>query len=481
MSYTKKDYVESQSEALCGQHALNHVYGMKRFTTNTDMSGSLYIHGDKGIAKPATLTNDIQINLANLCTTTKDGCIQNQWFSSQILQKAIETSTYTYRTNTINPSDSESKIKLINALQINYNIDDYVGSIVNLGKITPTKGTGGTHWAAIKKGSIQCPDKPLYIDSMKIGEKQCIDSFETFFTSMQVNEFIHIFRKEPGLNDPFYAQNSVVLSKSQPQEGPKQPQPQGATQLASSSLFDKMKGVIGSKENTKTKLPEKPNITTISLAGVSIVYPTSYEDDQRRLDIFKTIQEIQQKQVKKGGANTNDPDDVGTEGSEENDEHVQISEKLLTQLDRLKPEERQVLTQFGMDDRFVLQNAEYIADFLNSLPNCTTDTSIMLNRQCESAYFLMMALMYRRHLEAKGKKPLPALSPQGHAEAAAIVRGLDVLQKPELSKPPQTPRPQPQQPQPGTKPPEDMEALATLLFSILSKDDIAYYKIASLQ
>ncbi len=742
------DFVESQQAALCGQHALNNVYGKAKFITNTDLSGSLFLLNGKEVAEH---TDDAQINLAYLCATTPNGCHGNQWFSSEVLQKAVEMSGFAYRVNTRKPGDTKSKFKLIAGMQSYYADEKYVGSLINLGNIDSMRGTGGAHWVGLKKGSLTCPTAALYLDSFSPNTGIClpIDQFVNFFDGKPVNEFIHIFREEPLTKNifananiadeehinmsrayallrdyyvsykrsknpdvleafqtkvqeiagdevilafirnykpdvktkdietemieyintlvEFYKKPESVYTKLQtylttyydsedpqksealdafqtlvernrtnqkfvewveqyktynyimeyihtllewyksptktkvsprtlndkekgdlrkeypsiqgiatamkavgkfkrgrtrllsrassqnskqaepqpeiqatttepptaptPSQNLKQVEPQPEVQAASvesdpgslqdsatttteenptvltpsapsvsisstttattkSSLVSKAssgiskmaQGIQGffqrkpetedAKEATKAtkatkdEKEKKPLFTTVEVAGTSLVFPTSYEDEERRTRIFAALQKAYAALL----TETKEQDEKeGKQGQEQQGQQGGATVQSL--LAELKPAEKQVLAMFGMEDAFVAQHAEHMAEFLNSFPSCTTDTSLMLNRQCEKAYFLMWSLLYRR-------QQLPAtqaMSPLQQAMNTSLVRGLGALHADnKLTEPVESVG------SPGT-PAENIEELTALFFTLLSPTDKAFYQIASLE
>ncbi len=755
------DFVESQKAALCGQHALNNVYGRAKFITRSDLSGTLFLKNEKATEEH---TDDAQINLAYLCAKTSDGCRGNEWFSSEVIQKAIETSGFVRLSNTIKPDENESKTKLIDALQKQYADEAYVGSLINLGALNTKNGTGGVHWVGLKKGSQTCPTAALYIDSQDSENGVCIptDQFAVFFNKKPVNEFIHIFRKNPlagnvyykefnaenafiiksrmydelrklykaykTANDStslkvfqtkvqeitgdeailahirnynpdtnienemieyintlveFYKNPSSVYTKLQtyltsyydsedPQKsealdafqtlveknrtnqkfvewveqyktynyimeyihtllewyksptntkvGPrtlddrekgdltkeypsiqgiatammafsklkkrsrtrsrassqnsKQAEPQPEVQAASaeadsatttelptaptpsqnskhaepqpdvqaesvesdpgslqdsattrtneenptaltssaptvstsstttattkSSLASKassgiskmaqgIQGLFQRKPETedakkaakvkeikeaKDETEKKPLFTTVEVAGTSLSFPTSYEDEERRTRVFSELQKAYAALLKE--TKEQEENEKNEENEKEGKQGQQGGATVQSLLAELKPAEKQVLAMFGMDDAFVAQHAEHMAEFLNSFPNCTTDTSLMLNRRCERAYFLMLSLVYRRQ-QLPAKQTTQAMSPLQQAMNTSLVRGLGALHADnKLTEPEESVG------SPGT-PAENIEELTALFFTLLSPADKAFYQIASLE
>jgi hypothetical protein len=67
----------------------------------------------------------------------------------------------------------------------------------------------------------------------------------------------------------------------------------------------------------------------------------------------------------------------------------------------LTEDEQAILRDTGFIKRqFLIDHAQYMADFFKALPNCTTETSVMLNKQCDTSYFLIFALLHSAAQEA---------------------------------------------------------------------------------
>lgn len=67
----------------------------------------------------------------------------------------------------------------------------------------------------------------------------------------------------------------------------------------------------------------------------------------------------------------------------------------------LKAEERIILDSIGIDSILEKQLASYLPEFFDSLPKCSTDTQMMLNKDCETAYYVLWATMYAAHKKLK--------------------------------------------------------------------------------
>lgn len=68
---------------------------------------------------------------------------------------------------------------------------------------------------------------------------------------------------------------------------------------------------------------------------------------------------------------------------------------------KLTSDEQAVLRDTGfIKQQFLIDHAEYMADFFKALPNCNTETSVMLHKQCDKSYFLIFALLHSAAQEA---------------------------------------------------------------------------------
>jgi hypothetical protein len=486
--FHKDEFVEAQKAALCGQHALNNVYGFAKF-----------------VSDPSKKTADT-IDLSSFCSDTKDGCENGQWFSNEVLRKAVESTGYVVYEDTVEGSGANvDKSQLYKRLQQYYKDPAYVGSVINVG----IKEGKGIHWTALKKANKTCKDG-LYIDSFNTKTGSCVQSaqFQKFLEGKGAIGFLHIFSKTPALPNPIaltgvadkstidkarkynalrqtYSSYKSVLNASKKQEAlqafqkevkgltkeeqdyiqgykskesidkemveriqkiMREPVPDGATQSIASdpgSVTSEPVKPEAQEAQEAQEAPEgsdaksqvnekdkKPLYTSITIAGTSILLPTSYEDESRRTAIFAA--------------------------------NIPI-------FDQLKPAEKQVLEMFGMDDAFLIQHSQHMSEFFKSLPSCTTDTSLMLNQRCEKAYYLMWSLMYRQ----KQFQKTDAVSPQTQAMTQSLVDGISKLHEDnKMSTPVELVS------SPGTK--ESMKDLTTLFFTLLSEEDLAYYQIATL-
>jgi len=63
------------------------------------------------------------------------------------------------------------------------------------------------------------------------------------------------------------------------------------------------------------------------------------------------------------------------------------------------------MNAIGINNDLVKQQlAPYMAEFFDSLPACSTDTSLYLNKTCETAYFVLWSTMFALEQAARRQK-----------------------------------------------------------------------------
>ena len=72
----------------------------------------------------------------------------------------------------------------------------------------------------------------------------------------------------------------------------------------------------------------------------------------------------------------------------------------------LTAEERSLLLSIGIDTTLENSLKPYLATFFTSLQMCSSDTSLILSRNCETAYFVLWSAMFhnRAQIESRLKK-----------------------------------------------------------------------------
>ncbi len=60
----------------------------------------------------------------------------------------------------------------------------------------------------------------------------------------------------------------------------------------------------------------------------------------------------------------------------------------------LKQEEIKILKALGFDRDLLGKLGDYLPEFFDSLPSCSTDTAMLLKKDCETAYFVLWSVMF---------------------------------------------------------------------------------------
>ncbi len=111
------------------------------------------------------------------------------------------------------------------------------------------------------------------------------------------------------------------------------------------------------------------------------------------------------------------------------------TEEELTQiLSGLDATDQQILEDVGflvqLEDGqwFIQKYAPQVRDFLNELPNCTTDSAILAKQECSKAYYLIFSLL---HLvsQMEGKKYLEGMKDLELAKTTSVVNTFKDIQK----------------------------------------------------
>jgi hypothetical protein len=61
---------------------------------------------------------------------------------------------------------------------------------------------------------------------------------------------------------------------------------------------------------------------------------------------------------------------------------------------QLDPLEKAILTALGVDKAMEKSLAPYLADFFKLLPSCSSDTSLLLSKQCELPHFVLWSILF---------------------------------------------------------------------------------------
>ena len=76
----------------------------------------------------------------------------------------------------------------------------------------------------------------------------------------------------------------------------------------------------------------------------------------------------------------------------------------------LMPVELDILKKIGIDAIMMRQLQPYLADFFNALPNCQSDSQVLLNHTCEIVYHVIWSALFAGYHE--GTKRLDAYKPR---------------------------------------------------------------------
>jgi hypothetical protein len=157
------------------------------------------------------------------------------------------------------------------------------------------------------------------------------------------------------------------------------------------------------------KMPTKrppSTFTTVQLGAKTYNLPTGKEDNEFRRDLFATL------------AASQTP-----------------SETYKAVLSHLTEDERAILQDTGfIKESFLIKYADRMASFFEALPDCNTDTSVMLNQKCFTSYFLIFALLHSAAQEMGDAfaigKPIPDLElMKQEAVLSAVQPGDSMLRK----------------------------------------------------
>lgn len=103
----------------------------------------------------------------------------------------------------------------------------------------------------------------------------------------------------------------------------------------------------------------------------------------------------------------------------------------------LKPEEYALLDALGIQGDRIIELSNELPLFFEVLPECSNDTSMMLKRDCDVAYYVLWSVLYKLQLQERDFKitNMKTKHDIGLTEAAvhaSIINGLDnVLTTPE--------------------------------------------------
>lgn len=71
----------------------------------------------------------------------------------------------------------------------------------------------------------------------------------------------------------------------------------------------------------------------------------------------------------------------------------------------LKTEEIDILRALGFDYELLRELGPHLGAFFDSLPSCSTDTSMLLKHECETAYFVLWSIMYKAQAALQARIP----------------------------------------------------------------------------
>jgi hypothetical protein len=100
-------------------------------------------------------------------------------------------------------------------------------------------------------------------------------------------------------------------------------------------------------------------------------------------------------------------------------------------LGTLTPQEKSLILSIGIDAQMENALKPYLADFFSSLQTCSSDTSLILNKDCETAYFVIWSTLFANnkevHRRAKQRKdPFAVVGDEDLAQTGALISGLNV-------------------------------------------------------
>ena len=120
-------------------------------------------------------------------------------------------------------------------------------------------------------------------------------------------------------------------------------------------------------------------------------------------------------------------------------EHARRKNYFLKGLGSLTPQEKSLLVSLGIDDMLENSLKPYLPEFFSTLQTCSADPSLILSRNCETAYFVIWSAFFHNRKEVErrlkeGRVPPGPLSDEELAQDMAIIDGLKSRGVPESAK-----------------------------------------------
>ncbi len=69
----------------------------------------------------------------------------------------------------------------------------------------------------------------------------------------------------------------------------------------------------------------------------------------------------------------------------------------------LTAEEREILTSLGVDTILEQALRPYLAEFFNTLQRCNTDSKLILNKECETAHYVIWSTLFNMKRDTKSR------------------------------------------------------------------------------
>jgi hypothetical protein len=69
----------------------------------------------------------------------------------------------------------------------------------------------------------------------------------------------------------------------------------------------------------------------------------------------------------------------------------------------LTAEEREILTNLGVDPILEKALRPYLAEFFNTLQHCNTDSKLILNKECETAHYVIWSTLFNMKKDTKSR------------------------------------------------------------------------------
>jgi hypothetical protein len=93
----------------------------------------------------------------------------------------------------------------------------------------------------------------------------------------------------------------------------------------------------------------------------------------------------------------------------------------------LTPQEKSLLLSIGID--VILENSlkPYLADFFSSLQTCSSDTNLILSKDCETAYFVLWSALFHNRAETTRRMAVDSggvIDDLDLAQDSALITGL---------------------------------------------------------